>query len=94
MHSNTLPQTWVKNVYSLCVEGVVICVRSYTGWVQNLVTIHTVRVQPTIRTQLITTFPLSLYTGENSYITDATTDLSPLSTVPTIKKKKENKKGN
>lgn len=94
MHSPALPSTWVKNVYSLCVEGVVICVRSYTGWVQNLHTVLDTRVQPSSNAQVITTFPPSLYTVKNSSFTDVTSQLSPLSTVPTIKKMKENKKGN
>ncbi len=94
MHSPTLFSTWVKNVYSLCVEGVVICGRSYTGWVQNVHAAIQTSVQPTIFTQVITTFPPALYTGKNNHLTDVNSELSLLSTVPTIKKMKENKKGN
>lgn len=94
MHSSTLSSTWVKNVYSLCVEGVVICGRSYTEWVQNLIATINTRVQPAFHTQFFTTFPPVLYTAKNGQLTDMMSYLSPLSTVPTIKKMKENKKGN
>lgn len=94
MRSSTLSPTWVKNVYSLCVEGVVICGRSYTGWVQSLSLTITGSVKAPLHTQVITTFPPILYTAKNSPLTDTISQLSPLSTVPTIKKMKENKKGN
>jgi hypothetical protein len=85
--------TWVKNVYSLCVEGVVNRAKSYTGGVYQHSNPLTLRVQTPSFTQSLDRFTPSLYTPFFNFLHLLTAHLYTLSTVPTIKKTKENKKG-
>jgi len=85
--------TWVKNVYSLCVEGVVNRAKSYTGGIYQHSNPLTLRVQTLSFTQSLDSFTPSLYTPFFSISYLLTNHLCTLSTVPTIKKTKENKKG-
>lgn len=89
MPKNTLFSTWVKNVYSLCVEGVVICVRSYTGLADTRTHLLSNRVQPSTFTHIMDSFTPSLYTPIFSALPQVNTHLYTLSTVPTIKKNKK-----
>jgi len=84
-----LPQAWVKNVYSLCVDGVVTRAQSYTGSVHNAIKTFTVRVQPIVITNSMDSFTPSLYTANFSIFNLLTGHLYTLSTVPTIKKIKK-----
>jgi hypothetical protein len=85
--------TWVKNVYSLCVEVVVNRVKSYTGGVYKNCNPLVLRVQTPSFTQSLDSFTPSLYTPFFNISYLLTTHLYTLSTAPTIKKTKENKKG-
>jgi hypothetical protein len=85
--------TWVKNVYSLCVEGVVNRVKSYTGGVYKNSNPLVLRVQTPSFTHSLDRFTPSLYTPFFNFLYLLTAHLYTLSTVPTIKKTKENKKG-
>ena len=87
MHNPTLSQTWVKNVYSLWVEGVVNRVNLYTGLSQSPTKASTVRVQPSLIPKFMDSFPLFLYTAFFRQLTDVKLRLSTLSTAPIIKKK-------
>lgn len=89
-----LPQTWVKNVYSLCVEGVVKGVQLYTGGHTSTLVATEQRAQPTTFTHILDSFTPALYTVNFRNFNQLITHLYTLSTGPTIKKKKENKKGN
>lgn len=88
MHSTALSQAWVKNVYSLWGEGVAKCVNLYTGSVQSLLPTIRLRVQPTHYTQVVDTFPPSIYTPKICHLTDKNHYLPTVSTAPTIKKKR------
>lgn len=83
-------KTWVKNVYSLCVEGVVNRAQSYTTLWTRAFNPYTLWVQPSSYTHSVDSFPPSLYTSNIRYLTETKDYLSPLSTAPTINKKKEN----
>jgi len=84
----SLFSAWVKNVYSLCVEGVTKCVNLYTGVGTQTTQAHKVVVQPSTFTQVMDTFPPTLYTPKFSFLPLVITDLYTVSTVPTIKKMK------
>ena len=89
--SNHLPTlAWVKNVYSLCVEGVVNRAQSYTTLWTKALNHYTVWVQTISYTHSVDSFPPSLYTPKIQQLTDTRSYFSPLSTAPTINKKKEN----
>jgi hypothetical protein len=79
---------WVKNVYSLCVEGVITRVHSYT----NFSPLRFIQLQLVVQTPLsplfIDSFPPALYTAKNSFLPLIDTLLYTLSTAPTIKKMK------
>lgn len=86
---NTIPLGWVKNVYSLCVEGVLTRVNLYTASLStNNPTLHT-RVQTLRFTQTFDSFTPSLYTPFSRILHLLSTGLYTLSTPPTIKKNKE-----
>ena len=80
--------TWVKNVYSLWVKGVVTRVNLYTASCSKLVIYLDQRVQPTVSTKFMNTFPPYLYTANFRLLTDTINTLSTLSTAPIIKKMK------
>ena len=81
--------TWVKNVYSLCVEGVVTGVQSYTGSLRTTLQASTARAQLPFFTHLIPTLQPTLYTAKNRQLTPTSYHLYTLSTAPTIKKNKK-----
>ena len=93
VHPTLLLTAWVKNVYSLCVEGVINSANLSTTTHRLPSTNYRLRVQTASFTQTLDSFTPSLYTPKNSYLPDTTHQLYTLSTVPTIKKTKENKKG-
>lgn len=89
IHTIPLSFAWVKNVYSLCVEGVVTRAQSYTGGLKaNLQAIQT-SVQTPFSTNIVTSFTPSLYTANFAHFNLLNDHLYTLSTVPTIKKNKK-----
>ena len=88
MPKTTLFFAWVKNVHSLCVEGVVNRAYSYTGMYKTLTQGFGVWVKAQGFTQVIDTFPPGLYTPNFLQLTDTNYRLSTLSTAPIIKKKR------
>lgn len=88
MH-NTLPQTWVKNVYNLCAHHVLTRVQPSTPLHIALNFPTYLRAQP----QLIPTFTNSFtpysYTAYFSSLPLIHTHLYTVSTAPTIKKNKK-----
>lgn len=86
---NNLSTTWVKNVYSLCVQGMVTSARSYTGWVYSTVNTASPRVQPLTYTHSVNSFPPSLYTLIFRLFNLLSIHLYTLSTPPTINKMKK-----
>lgn len=88
MPKNTLLSTWVKNVYSLCGTGVAKCVNLYTSLYVTSTYSRTQRVKPTIFTQVLDTFPPSLYTPKFAFLPLENSHLYTLSTAPIIKKKR------
>lgn len=93
IHATSLSTAWVKNVYSLCVEGMVNSAQSYTLCLLSTINYLRARVQPTSFTHTMDSFTPALYTANFPYFNLLSTHLYTLSTAPTIKKKKENKKG-
>ena len=90
----TMPTAWVKNVYSLRIDSGMNSgypLFSYTG---PLSVIAGVRGQVPSFTQLITQLSAVLSTVKNHIFNLLHSHLYPVSTAPTIKKKKENKKRN
>ena len=85
---NTLPQSWVKNVYSLWAQGVVNRVKPYTTLYTNPATATTLGVKPSFIPQLVNTFPPESPTPKIAQLTDTTDQLPTVSTAPTIKKKR------
>ena len=88
MPSTTLPQTWVKNVHSLWAQGLVNRANLYTGMYKTLAQDFSVWVQAPSFTQVVDTFPPTLYTANFDQLTDKNYRLSTLSTAPIIKKKR------
>lgn len=82
----SLFQTWVKNVYSLCVEGVVTRAKSYTGRPMNAPQSTQPRVQPLLFTQILDSFAPTSYTANFNYFNLLSSHLYTLSTPPTINK--------
>ena len=78
--------TWVKNVYSLCVEGVVNSARSYTALLQTTARALYVGAKASVFTHFVDTFPPDYSTANFAYITDATRPFYTVSTAPIIKK--------
>jgi hypothetical protein len=89
MHSTHLLQAWVKNVYSLCVEGVINGAQSYTAQLTSLARSIAMRVQPPIFTHTFNSFTPSMYSVNSSHFNLLSTHLYTLSTPPTIKKIKK-----
>lgn len=58
-----LVQNWVKNVYSLCVEGMDTCGRIYTTIHIHRIRIPNIGVQLQSYTHLTTSFTLVFFTG-------------------------------
>ena len=85
----SLSQAWVKNVYSLCVEGVTTSVQSYTGSLLTMLKATWVRVQPTGYTQTMDSFTPGSYTANFGNFNLLNVHLYTLSTAPTIKKNKK-----
>jgi len=79
-------KTWVKNVYSLCVQGVVNSAKSYTASLPSPMNTQVMGVKPTHFTHFLDNFPPSLYTPKIALLSLETTHLCTLSTVPTINK--------
>jgi hypothetical protein len=94
MLSTTLSSTWVKNVYRLCVEGVVNSVLLSPTTDNHLLPTNLTRVKPSLFTHILSSFTPLFYTPKNVRLSDTYCHLSPLSTAPTINKTKENMKGN
>ncbi len=88
MHRISLLTGWVKNVYSLWGEGVAKCVNLYTALYQSLAHPQPTRVQPTVFTQVLDTFPPSLYTPKFGLLPQENPHLYTVSTAPIIKKKR------
>jgi hypothetical protein len=87
--THPLLSAWVKNVYSLCVEGVVNSGRLSPIYQLPLTHYPSLGAQPTSFTQVVDTFPPSLYTPKILQLTDTYSHLYTLSTPPTIKKNKK-----
>lgn len=81
--------TWVKNVYSLCVEGVVNRVNSSTYTYVGPLSPHSLRVQTPVLPNTMTSFTPFLYTAKLPLFNLLYSHLYTLSTVPTIKKNKK-----
>ena len=89
MRSTTLSPAWVKNVYSLCVDGVLKGVYSYTGTNFNYTNPVVGRVQNPLFTHSLDSFTPTLYTRIFTSLSLLTTGLYTQSTPPTIIKKKK-----
>lgn len=85
---NHLPQSWVKNVYSLWAQGVVNRAKLYTTLYINPATATTLGVKPSFIPQLVNTFPPESPTAKITQLTDTFSQLPTVSTAPTIKKKR------
>ena len=79
-------KAWVKNVYSLCVEGVTTRAQSYTGSVIMSSPSYSVLVQPTVLPIFVDTLPTTLYTAKNALLPQINAHLYTLSTGPIITK--------
>lgn len=82
----TLFKTWVKNVYSLCVEGVITCAESYTARATHALQYIQLRVQPLLFTHILDSFTPASYTANFNYFNLLSSHLYTLSTPPTINK--------
>ena len=84
----SLSSAWVKNVYRLWGEGVAKCVNSYTALYKTFTRPQLGRVKPTVFTQVLDTFPPSLYTLKFGFLPQENPHLYTVSTAPIIKKKR------
>ena len=82
-------KTWVKNVYSLCTQGVITSAQSYTPLGQLPHNSQVVRVQPQVIPLFLNSFTPYSYTAFFSQFNLLITHLYTVSTAPIIKKKKE-----
>lgn len=89
MRSTSLPTVWVKNVYSLCVDGAVSSAHLYTGSYFNQHSTYTKRVQTLFSTHSLDSFTPALYTSIFAYLPLLISGLFTVSTYPTINKMKE-----
>lgn len=89
MSSSTLPQTWVKNVYSLCTLGVITGGQSSTVVGIQTTSLKNVGVKPQTYTHETTDFSPYLYTRFLRIFNLLISRFSTLSTPPTITKTKE-----
>lgn len=92
--SNTVPQTWVKNVYSLRITSGVVSGESLNSYTPPTLATQSLWVQVPSFTQVYTNFSAVLSTAKNALFNLLNTQLYPVSTAPIIKKKKENKERN
>jgi hypothetical protein len=81
--------TWVKNVYSLCLQCIKTSAKLYTTPTLIANISHQVRVQPKLLTHNLNSFAPLIYTPKNYHLTPTNRPLSTLSTAPTIKKNKK-----
>lgn len=79
-------KAWVKNVYSLCVESGIQCVRSYTGVYTSTISQPSTRVKPSVFTQLPTSFTPAQYTAFYRHFNLLINRLYTISTAPIINK--------
>lgn len=77
---------WVKNVYSMCAQGVFTCVSIFTGARTSPISTHLNRVQTPLLPRFLTSFTPASYTGFFNQFNLLYTQLYPLSTAPTITK--------
>lgn len=83
------PQAWVKNVYSLCVEGVVNSAQSYTVSTTSTQSPIDIRVQPQVIPLFLNSFTPYSYTAIFTRLHLLFTHLYTVSTAPIIKKNKK-----
>lgn len=94
MLSTPLPQTWVKNVYSLGkLQGITIG-QLFTGGYTSLSTPSHIRVKPQLFNHFIDTFTPYLFTQYFKELNLLMGRLYTVSTAPTITKMKEKKERN
>jgi hypothetical protein len=77
---------WVKNVYNLCVQYSITCVRSYTGIQSFVYTPLVRRVKTPTYTRFTLPFPPALYTAFLTPFNLVHIHLYTLSTAPIISK--------
>lgn len=82
-------KAWVKNVYSLCVDGVVTSAHSYTPLASHYQLTTNTSVQPALYTTFINSFTPPSYTAFLTNLPLINTYLYTLSTAPIIKKNKK-----
>jgi len=80
---------WVKNVHSLCVEGVVTSAYSYTGTLSSSEISSVIRAQPSLITSFLNSFTPYSYTAFFTQFNLLITHLYTVSTAPIIKKNKK-----
>jgi hypothetical protein len=91
---STVPFAWVKNVYSLRTVSGNNSVQTVLSYTAPQVQAHSQRVQLGTYTQVTRRLSAALSTLKMSFQPLLIAHLYPVSTVPTIKKKKENKERN
>ena len=89
IRSTPLFSAWVKNVYSLCVEGVETRAQSYTGALLSPAFVANMGVKPSRFTQLMDSYPLIEYTAYFPHFNPLLSRLYTVSTVPTITEDRE-----
>jgi hypothetical protein len=89
MRNTSLFTTWVKNVYSLCVDSAVNSVHLYTGAYFAQCGAYEKRVQPAFSTHSLDSFTPRIYTPIFAYLPLLYRWLFTVSTYPTINKMKE-----
>lgn len=92
--SSTLSTTWVKNVYSLRMNSGIDRGETFVSYTPPTLASMLLWVQTFIFTQFSPMLSAVLPTIKNAISLLLLRQLYPLSTVPTIKKKKENKERN
>jgi len=90
----TTPYTWVKNVYSLRMNSGVLCGQNLVSYTPPALATTRLWVQTLTFTQVSTNFSAVLSTVFSAIQPLLNYHLYPVSTAPTIKKKKENKERN
>jgi hypothetical protein len=90
----TIPTAWVKNVYSLRMNSGIERGNTQVSYTPPTLAFTSMWVKAPSYTQVSTMFSSVLSTLKNAILPLLITDLYPVSTAPTIKKKKENKERN
>ena len=90
----TIHTAWVKNVYSLRMNSGTERGNTGVSYTPPILAFVPMWVKIPSLTQVSTMFSAVLSTLKNDILHLLITDLYPVSTVPTIKKKKENKERN